>query len=66
MGTSKNLIFIATEGAGGTDPGDTYLSNLSDSYSNIYVFTVFIPHILDMYFNACNETEQHKTYINIT
>ena len=37
----KVLGFIATEGAGITEPGDIYLSNSPDIYSNVDVRPVF-------------------------
>ena len=50
----KVLVFIATEGAGSTEPGDPYLSRFPDIYSNVYVRPVVLPHFLGRYFNACN------------
>ena len=50
----KVLGFIATEGAGSTLPGDPYLSCFSGIYSNVSVRPVIRPHLLGMYFNACN------------
>ena len=37
----KVLGFIATEGAGSTEPGDIYLSHSPDIYSNVDVRPVF-------------------------
>ena len=37
----KVLGFIATEGAGSTEPGDPYLSRFLDIYSNVSVRPVF-------------------------
>ena len=48
----KFLGFIATEGSGSTEPGDTYLSNFSDIYYNVYVFLIVCPHLIDRYFNS--------------
>ena len=50
----KVLGFIATEGTSITEPGDPYLSRLPDIYSNVSVCPVVSPHLLGMYFNACN------------
>ena len=33
----KVLGFIATEGYGSTEPGNTYLSRFPDIYSNVYI-----------------------------
>ena len=52
----KVLVFIATEGAGSTDPGDIYLSLFPDIYSNISVCPISPPHFIGRYFNACNST----------
>ena len=51
----KVLGFIATEGAGSTEPGDPYLSRFPEIYSNVSVRSVVRPHLLGRYFNACNE-----------
>ena len=56
----KVLGLIATEGAGITEPGDTYLSCFPDIYSNISVFPVVRPHLIGGYFNACNEIENQN------
>ena len=40
----KVLGFIATEGAGSTEPGYPYLSHFPDIYSNVSVLPVFRPH----------------------
>ena len=57
---SKFLGFIATEGAGSTEPGDPYLSHYPDIYSNVSVRPVVPPHLLGRYLNACNETDNHN------
>ena len=56
----KVLAFIATEGAGCTEPGDPYLSCFPDIYSNVYVCPVFIPRFIGRYFNACNSIENQN------
>ena len=56
----KVLGFIATEGAGSTEPGDTYLSCFPDIYSDAYVRSVVCPHLLVSYFNACNAIDNHN------
>ena len=50
----KVLGFIATKGAGSTEPGDPYISCFHDIYSNVSVRPVVRPHLLGRYFNACN------------
>ena len=42
----KVLGFIATEGAGSTEPGDPYLSRSPDIYLNVSVRPVVSPHLL--------------------
>ena len=56
----KVLGFIVTEGSGSTEPGDPYLSRFPDIYSNVSVCPVVHPHLLGMYFNACNEIYNHN------
>ena len=56
----KVLGFIATEGAGSTEPGDPYLSRFLDIYSNVSVRPIFHPHLLGRYFNACNAKDNHN------
>ena len=56
----KVLGFIATEGAGSTEPGDPYLSRFPDIYSNVSVRPVVRPHLLGRYFNACNAIDNHN------
>ena len=56
----KVLGFISTEGYGSTEPGDPYLSHLSDIYSNIYVYPVVLPRSLGRYFNSCNAIDNHN------
>ena len=56
----KVLGFIATEGAGSTEPSDLYLSRFPDIYSNVSVCPVVFPHLLGRYFNACNEIDNHN------
>ena len=45
----KVLGFIATEGAGSTEPGDPYLSFFHDIYSNVSVCPVVFTHLLGRY-----------------
>ena len=56
----KVLGFIATEGAGSTEPGDPYLSCFPDIYSNVSVRLVVSPHLLGRYLNACNEIDNRN------
>ena len=56
----KVLGFIATEGAGITEPGDPYLSCFPDIYSNVSVCPVVRPHLLGRCFNACNSIDNHN------
>ena len=58
--SSKVLVFIATEGAGCTEPGDPYLSRFPDIYSNVSVHPVVRPHLLGRYFNAFNAIDNHN------
>ena len=52
---SRNFLgFIATKGAGITEPVDPYLSRFPDIYSNVSVRPVVRPHLLGRYFNTCN------------
>ena len=51
----RNILgFIATEGAGSTEPGDPYFSCFPDIYYNVSVRPVVCPHLLGRYFNSCN------------
>ena len=50
----KVLVFIAIEGGGSTEPGDTYLSRFLGVYSNVSVRSIFRPNLLGRYFSACN------------
>ena len=54
------LVFIATEGDGSTEPGDTYLSCFPYIYSNVYIHPVVCPHLLCRYLNACNSLYNHN------
>ena len=56
----KVLGFIATEGAGSTEPGDPYLSRFPGIYSNVSVRPVVLPHLIGRYFNACNAIYNHN------
>ena len=56
----KVLRFIATEGAESTKPGDPYLSNFLEIYSNVSVLPVVRPNFPGRYFNACNEIYNHN------
>ena len=50
----KVLGFIATEGAGSTEPGYPYLYCFPEIYYNGSVCPVVRPHLLGSYFNSCN------------
>ena len=52
--------FISTGGYGSTDPGDPYLSCFPYMYSNISVLPIFHPHLLGIYFNACNSIDNNN------
>ena len=54
MDSRKVLGFIATEGYGSTEPGDTYVSRFPDIFSNVSVGPVVLPHFLGRYLNFCN------------
>ena len=56
----KVLVFIATEGAGTTEPGDPYLSCFYDIYSNVSVSPVVCPRLPHRYFNACNTIDNQN------
>ena len=56
----KVLLFIATEGAGSTEPGDPYLSHFPDIYSNVSVRPIVRPHLLGRYFNDCNAIDNYN------
>ena len=51
----KVLGFISAEGAGSTEPGDTYLSSFTVS-----VCSTIHHHFLCKYFNACNAIDNHN------
>ena len=52
---SRNILeFIATEGAGSTEPGDLYLFRFPEIYSNVSFCSVVFPHLLGRYLNSCN------------
>ena len=55
----KILVFIATVGGISTEPGNRYLSCFPDIYYNVSVFPVVRPHLLDRYFNAYIEINNH-------
>ena len=57
------LVFIATEGAGSNEPGDSYLSRLSGNYSNVSFLTIVFPCMLCSYFNACNAIDNHNSML---
>ena len=56
----KVLIFIANEGGGSTEPGYPYLSSFPDICSNISVRPVVCPHLIGIYFNACDSIYNHN------
>ena len=56
----KVLGFIAIEGDGIIKPGDPYLSCFLDIYANFSVRPVVFPHLLGMYFKACNAIDSHN------
>ena len=56
----KFLGFIATEGAGSTEPGDPYVSPFRDIYSNVSVRPAVCPLLIGRYFNACNAIDNHN------
>ena len=58
--SSKVLGFIATEGAGSTEPGDPYLYCLTDIYSSVSVHPSGHPHLIYRYSNDCNATDNHN------
>ena len=56
----KVLGFIATEGAGSTEPVDPYLSRFPDIYLNVYVRPVVCPNFLGRYLNSCSAIDNHN------
>ena len=57
----RNVLgFIATEGAGSTEPDDTYLSHFPDFCSNFSILPVVCPHFLGRYVNSCNTADNHN------
>ena len=54
------LGFIATEGDGSTDTGDTYLSCFLENYSNVSYLPVVRPRVLVRYSNAFKLVYNHK------
>ena len=56
----KVLVFIATQGARSTEPGDPCLSCFTNIYSNVSVCPVFIPHFLGRYFNCHNSIDNQN------
>ena len=48
------LGLIATQGSGGIDPGDPYLSSFPNTYFDDYIHTNARPHMIGRYFNAYN------------
>ena len=56
----KVLGFIATEGAGSTDPGGNSLYHFPDNYSNVYIIPFDHPNMIGRYLNACNLMYNHN------
>ena len=56
----KVTCFIATEGSGGTEPGDSYLSYFLEVYSNVSVCPVVCLHFLGRDLNACNAIDNQN------
>ena len=54
------LWFIATDGAGSTEPGDTYLSCFPDIYYNVSVWPDVWTHFLVRYLNSCNAIDNNN------
>ena len=57
----KVLGYIATEGAGSTEPGDPYLSCFPNIFSDVSIHPVVCPHLIVRYSNACNAIEIHNS-----
>ena len=55
--SQKILLFISTERARSTDPGNTYLSRLPENYSNVSICPVVCHCVIGRYFNAFNVTD---------
>ena len=56
----KVLVFIANDGDGNTEPGDTYLSRYPDNCFNVYVRPIVCPCLKGRSFNACNSIYNHN------
>ena len=58
--SQRVLGFIATQGAGSTEPGVTYLSRYPDNYYNVSIHPVLLTHVIGRYFIACNTIENQN------
>ena len=56
----KVLGFIANDEAGSNEPGDHYLSNLPDIYSNVSFIPIVCTHFIGSYLNACNAIDNNN------
>ena len=57
----KVLVFIATQGGGGNEPGDPYLSYFPDIYYNVSVLPVVCPQFIGRYYNSFNTIYYHNS-----
>ena len=57
----KLLLFIANEGDGSIDTGDTHLYCFYENYSNVSICPVFRPNMLGRYLNTYNAIDNHNS-----
>ena len=62
----KEIGFIAIEGTGNTEQCVTYLSHLSDNYSNVSIPIFVITRTIGRYFIGCNTTDNQKRCGSLT
>ena len=55
------ILFIATDGDGGTETGDPYLPFYPDNYSKVSFFLVVHPHFIGRHINVCNPIHNHDS-----
>ena len=58
--SKKVLGFIADEGSGSTEPGNTYLSCCPDIYSDVFFRPIVRPCLLGSHVNTCNAIYNHN------
>ena len=58
--SKKNMVFIATKGAGHTEEGTAYVAKWKDENNNTRVRNVFRPEIVSKYFTKSNSIDVHN------